>query len=68
MIQLMQAQNPIQMMQQMFPNNPMLNRALEMSNGKSEKELKQTVDNLSKQSGFNMDGLFNMAKNLGLRL
>ena len=36
-------------MQQMFGNNPMFGRAMEMAQGKSPEQLKETVMNLAKQ-------------------
>jgi hypothetical protein len=41
---------------------------MEMTNGKSEEEIKQIVMNLSKQVGVDFDGLLNMAKGMGIKL
>lgn len=45
-----------------------MERAMEMTNGKSEEEIKQIVMNLSKQVGVDLDGLLNMAKGMGIKL
>jgi hypothetical protein len=45
-----------------------MERAMEMTNGKSEEEIKQIVMNLSKQAGVDFDGLLNMAKGMGIKL
>lgn len=51
--------NPQQMMQQMFGNNPMMKRAMEMSQGKSPDQLKDVCKNLCEQQGINFDDAFN---------
>lgn len=66
--QLSKAQNPQAIMSQMFQGNPAMERAMEMTNGKSEEEIKQIVMNLSKQVGVDFDGLLNMAKGMGIKL
>lgn len=45
-----------------------MERAMEMTNGKSEEEIKQIVMNLSKQVGVDFDWLLNMAKGMGIKL
>lgn len=51
--------NPMEMMlNQMFGNNPMFQRAKQMANGKNESELKQTAINLCKQKGINIDDAY----------
>lgn len=45
-----------------------MERAMEMTNGKSEEEIKQIVMNLSKQVGVDFDGFLNMAKGMGIKL
>lgn len=37
-----------------FSNNPLFQRAQQMAQGKSEKELEQTAANLCQQRGINM--------------
>ena len=55
-------------MLQMFQGNPAMERAMEMTNGKSEEEIKQVVMNLSKQVGVDFDSLLDMVKNMGLKI
>lgn len=66
--QLSKVQNPQAMMLQMFQGNPAMERAMEMTNGKSEEEIKQVVMNLSKQVGVDFDSLLDMVKNMGLKI
>lgn len=44
-----------QMVNSMFKNHPMYKRALEMTNGKSEEEIKQVINNLCQQRGININ-------------
>lgn len=39
----------------LFQNNPMFQRAQQMVQGKSEKELEQVANNLCKQRGINIE-------------
>ena len=66
--QLSKVQNPQAMMLQMFQGNPAMERAMEMTNGKSEEEIKQVVMNLSKQVGVDFVSLLDMVKNMGLKI
>lgn len=51
--------NPMEMiMNQMFGNNPMFQRARQMAEGKNEQEIKQIASNLCKQRGINIDDAF----------
>lgn len=43
------------MMNQMMKNNPMFQRAMQMSQGKSQNELEQIAENLCKQRGINIE-------------
>ena len=63
--QISQTQNPMQMMLQMFGNNPVMNRAIQMSQGKTEEQMKETVKNLGKQAGIDVEQMANM---FGLKL
>ena len=63
--QISQTQNPMQMMLQMFGNNPAMNRAIQMSQGKTEEQMKETVKNLGKQAGIDVEQMANM---FGLKL
>lgn len=51
--------NPMEMiMNQMFGNNPMFQRARQMVEGKNEQEIKQIASNLCRQRGINIDDAF----------
>ena len=45
-------------MNQMFGNNPMFQRARQMAEGKNEQEIKQIASNLCRQRGINIDDAF----------
>lgn len=66
--QLVLSGNPYNFMMQMFGSNPAMQRAMEMSKGKSEEQLKETVKNLSQQAGIDFSQLESMAKNFGIKL
>lgn len=52
--------NPMaQMMNQMAGNNPIMKRAMEMSEGKTPEQLKDVCKNLCEQRGINFDDAFN---------
>ena len=50
-------QNPQQMMQGMFQNNPLFQRAQQMAQGKSEQELEQVARNLCQQRGVDFEAM-----------
>lgn len=50
-------QNPQQMMQGMFQNNPLFQRAQQMAHGKSEQELEQVARNLCQQRGVDFEAM-----------
>lgn len=60
--------NPDMMLQQMAQQNPLLNRAMTMAQGKSPQELRAIAINLAKQQGMTEQDVDNMAKSFGLRL
>lgn len=51
-MQLMQSQNPMAMMMQMFGKNPAMQRAIQMMNGKTPEQMQQVVMNMSKEAGI----------------
>lgn len=53
--QLRGAQNPMQMMQQMFSGNPAFSRAVEMAQGKSPQQIEQIMRNLCQERGIDYD-------------
>ena len=61
MLQLIQSSgNPMAMMQQMFGNHPMFQRAQMMLQGKTKKGQMKVLENLCKQRGINLEQLKNM--------
>lgn len=65
---LQNSNNPMQMMQNMFGNNPMFQRAMQMGQGKSPEQLQQTVLNLAKQRGMDEQQLNQFLGNFGLKI
>lgn len=66
--QLQNSGNPMGMMQQMFGNNPLFQRAMQMANGKNPEQLQQTVINLARQQGMNDQQLAQFLANFGLKI
>lgn len=60
--------NPLGAMQQMFGSNPLFNRALQMSNGKSPEEMEQIVKNLCSQRGIDFNQAKQMISQMGIKL
>lgn len=60
--------NPDAMLQQMAQQNPLLNRAMTMAQGKSPQELRAIAINLAKQQGMTEQDVDNMVKSFGFRL
>ena len=52
--------NPMAMMQQMFGNHPLFQRAQMMLQGKTEKAQMKVLENLCKQRGISLDQLKSM--------
>lgn len=56
--------NPIEIMiNQMFGNNPLFQRAKQMSQGKSEQQIMQIAKNLCKQRGISIDEAYSQFQN-----
>lgn len=53
--QLKGAQNPMQMMQQMFNGDPAFSRAMQMARGKSPQQIEQIVRNLCQERGIDFE-------------
>ncbi len=66
--QLKNSQNPAQMMQQMFGNDPTFNRAMQMSQGKSPQEIEQVMANLCQQRGVDYNQFKQTLSQLGLKI
>lgn len=61
MLQMLQSSgNPVAMMQQMFGNHPLFQRAQMMLQGKTEKAQMRIIENLCKQRGISLDQLKSM--------
>lgn len=65
---LNQSNNPAGLMQGMFGNNPLMQRALEMGKNKSEEEMKEIVMNMAQTRGMNQEQLANFLAQFGLKL
>lgn len=65
---LNQSNNPMELIQNMAGQNPLMGRALQMGQGKSVDELKVIAQNLAKQRGMNEKQLGQFLSGLGLRL
>lgn len=69
MLQMMgSSPNPQALMQQMFGNNPVFNRAVQMTQGKSPAELQQIVKNVAKARGMTDAQLTQFVNQFGLKL
>lgn len=69
LIQMLQSSgNPQMMMQNMFGNNPMFQRAMQMGQGKSPEQMQQTVINLAKQRGMSNEDLSKFLSGFGLKI
>ena len=62
-----QSRNPQEMLNQISGSNPVMQRALQMTQGKSNEEIKQTILNLGKQAGYDENTIKSMAGNFGLK-
>lgn len=60
--------NPNMLLQQMAQQNPLLNRALTMAQGKSPAEIRAIAVNLAKQQGMSEQDVDNMVKSFGFKL
>lgn len=65
---LTQSNNPAGIMQGAFGNNPLMQRALKMGEGKSEEELKQIVVNMAQNRGMSQEQLTGFLSQFGIRL
>ena len=59
--------NPQALMQQMFGNNPIFNRAMEMTRGKSPEQIQQLVRNVARSRGMDETQLNQFLNNFGLK-
>ena len=66
--QIKNSGNPTMAMQSMFGNNPVYNRAIEMSKGKKPQEIQQIIKNLAKERGIDETQLQQLASMFGIRM
>lgn len=62
------SQNPEAMLQQIASQNPLMQRAMMMAQGKSPQEIRAIAINLAQQQGMTAQDVDNMVRNFGLRL
>lgn len=65
---LNQSNNPMELIQNMAGQNPLMGRALQMGQGKSVDELKVIAKNLARQRGMDEKQFGQFLSGLGLRL
>lgn len=58
----------MQMMQQMFGNDPIFGRALQMSQGKSPQEIEQVMSNICHQRGLDYNQFKQTLSQFGIKL
>lgn len=66
--QAMQTNNPMMFLQQHYGNTPAFHKAMQMMQGKDERQMQQVVMNLAQQRGIDYNQLRQMANMFGLRL
>lgn len=67
LMQIMNSPNPQAVMQQMFGNNPVFNRVMQMTHGKSPEQIQQLVRNVAQSRGMNEMQLNQFLNNFGLK-
>lgn len=68
LIQMVQnSRNPLAIMQNMFGNNPIFQKALQMGQGKNEMEIQQIIRNVAQSKGMSNNDLANFISRFGLR-
>ena len=60
--------NPQAMLNQMAVNNPTLQRAMQMVEGKSDQEIQAIVLNLARQQGISDEQLRGLMRSVGFKL
>ena len=68
MVQLQKSGNPMQLIQQMFGNDPKMQRAMSMVKGKSPQEVQQTALNLCQQKGIDINQAIQQARQMGIQV
>lgn len=62
------SQNPEAMLQQIASQNPLMQRAMMMAQGKSPQEIRAIAVNLAKQQGMTEQDVDNMVRTFGFKL
>ncbi len=60
--------NPMALLQNMMGNNPQFQRVMEMTKGKSPKELRQVAMNLCQNSGVDFNQAVSKMREMGLNI
>ena len=60
--------NPMSLLQQLMGNNPIMQRALQMSQGKETSQLQEIVKNLAQQRGMNEQQLSQFLSQFGIKV
>ena len=66
--QLRSNPNPMEAMQKMLGNNPLFGRTMEMAQGKSPEQLKETVMNLAQQRGIDPQQAQQLLSQFGIKI
>lgn len=66
--QLKNNPNPMGAIQSMFGNNPMFQQVMQMAQGKSPQELRQTAINLCQTKGIDFKQVQTMAQGMGFNI
>ena len=60
--------NPMSLMQQLMGNNPIVQRALQMAQGKEASQLQEIAKNLAQQRGMNEQQLNQFLSQFGIKV
>lgn len=60
---IMGSKNPMQIFKNLAMSNPVANRVMQMSNGKSPEQIKQVCQNLCQQRGISFEDAYNEFNN-----
>lgn len=68
LMQALQSNNPMMYLQQNYGNTPAFHKAAQMMQGKSPEQIQQVVINLARQRGMDINQVMQMANTFGLKL
>ena len=60
LFKMMNSRNPQQVLMQVAQQNPVLNQAMQMTNGQTPQQMRQTAMNLARQRGVDINQLAQM--------